>query len=638
MDSQTFLALLDLGELVDPNSWPKQNAPAIAQEAPMPNRSAHGALLWLTWLVLSCSRSFTSVGAKIDLTRATCHLKSDFLGMISSRCICEPCELCFFLFTSWECRSTANQDSTSVVVPYADNLLGLQQPLLEASDWFLTESELTKSRNGVPRRDLQVFSEGNAVSLFTATNKFFSSVYCDMESLNDSAWQVFVAGWSVDNVPFRPKQRSWQNTTFQELFGRIMERGIKVRALIWTNMLERGQNVKIQAWMNSFRPKHHNERSNQSAGLMLFDNRLPYHTSSHHQKSLVLSHPNRSTIAYVGGIDMTNDRWDTRFHNHTKLRMARKIAHRYDGWVDSSVRVEGAAAQDIAANFVSRWNAKESPLQRDEEIVEFDNPAVNTEDMQVTIDEQESPTNSLDGTTRIQIVRTFSCKVGYEFAPGGEISLLDSRIKAIGRARNYIYIEDQYFINVPVLQAALLQQLPLIQALVVVTQKPTLGTSAVGYGKLLYENVRPLTTQFPEKVHLFTMKPALDLYIHTKAVVIDDVFLSIGSANWNQRSMTSDSEIAANMVDQTVVAETPDGVRVNSLAREFRLRKFSEFTGFTVDELSDMTLFDGVHALEQAAISATSVITKLEVEHEMYFDVFPDELQEVIDPFDECNT
>uniref|UniRef100_K3WNR5 phospholipase D n=1 Tax=Globisporangium ultimum (strain ATCC 200006 / CBS 805.95 / DAOM BR144) TaxID=431595 RepID=K3WNR5_GLOUD len=604
----------------------------------MSGPSTYETLLRLALLVFICSHWSALVEAKIDLTRVTCHPKSGLLGMLSSRCICEPCELCFFLFTSWECRSIENQDSTTVVVPYADDLLGLQQPQLEASDWFLTESELTKSRNGVPRRRMQVFSEGNTVQLFTATNKFFSSVYNDMESLNDSAWQVFVAGWSVDNVPFRPRKSNWQNTTFQELFGRIIERDIKVRALIWANMLERAQNVKIQAWMNGFRSKQQNERSSERAGLMLFDNRLPYHTSSHHQKSLVLSHPNHSTIAYIGGIDMTNDRWDTRFHNHTKLRKMRKIARRYDGWVDSSVRIEGPASQDVAANFVARWNAKESPLQPDKEIVEFDNPVVSTEGMHITIDEQESPSNPLYGTTSIQIVRTFSCKVGYEFAPRGEISLLDSRIKAIGRARNYIYIEDQYFINVPVLQTALLQQLALIEALVVVTQKPTLGTSAVGYGKLLYENMKPLTTQFPEKVHLFTMKPALDLYIHTKAVVIDDVFLSIGSANWNQRSMTSDSEIAANMVDRKAVAETPDGVQVNSLAREFRLRKFSELTGLAIDELRDMTFFDGVHALEQAAITATSVISKLDVEYELYFDMFPNELQDVIDPFDECNT
>lgn len=149
----------------------------------------------------------------------------------------------------------------------------------------------------------------------------------------------------------------------------------------------------------------------------------------------------------------------------------------------------------------------------------------------------------------------------------------------------------------------------------------------------------PLQTQFPDKVHASTAKPALELYVHTKAVLIDDVFLSVGSGNWNQRSMTSGSEIAANIVDhaRTGDEETPDGIQVNTLARAFRLAKFSELSGRSVDELSAMTFFEGVRALEVAAASAASVLSRLEVRREAYFDLFPDELEAVIDPLDECS-
>ncbi|TYZ59110.1 hypothetical protein PybrP1_007501 [[Pythium] brassicae (nom. inval.)] len=601
------------------------------------------ALPLLLLLVLVLARAGESSADGVDLTTARCHPKSSVYDIVRSECICEPCALCYFRFAAWECRSLANASATDVVVPFADDLLGLEQPLLHADDWFLTEREVAASRGGVPRRDLQTASDGNAVQLFPTTDGFFASVAGDLEALDDARWQVLLTGWSVANVPFRPARRGWQNSTFHALFGRVMRRGVKVRALVWANVLERAQNVAMQHWMNGFHGGGGNDNSsNERAGLLLFDNRLPYPTSSHHQKSLVLSRPGRPAVAYVGGIDLTTDRWDTRAHNRSRLRELRHIARGHDGWVDASVRLEGPAARDVGANFAARWNAEPPPLQAGgEQLVAFDNPVRLPEDLRVALpdgaDAGGAGSGEPLGTASVQIVRTFSCKVGYTFAPRGELSLLRSRLKAIARAQNFVYVEDQYFIRVPVLRNALLRQLPRLRALVVVTQRPALGTAAVGYEKLLYEMLGPLRTQFPDKVHVFTTKPALGLYVHTKAVLVDDVFLSVGSGNWNQRSMTSDSEIAANIVDRARTDETPDGIRVAALARAFRLAKFSELSGRSVEELSAMTFFEGVRALELAAASAASVISQLDVRREAYFDLFPDELEAVIDPFDECS-
>ena len=57
----------------------------------------------------------------------------------------------------------------------------------------------------------------------------------------------------------------------------------------------------------------------------------------------------------------------------------------------------------------------------------------------------------------VQTLRTSPCEEGGRFphAPSGELTVLHAQIKAIKRARHYIYIEDQYFWVVDELREAL---------------------------------------------------------------------------------------------------------------------------------------------------------------------------------------
>ncbi|POM66660.1 PhosphoLipase D-like protein [Phytophthora palmivora] len=158
------------------------------------------------------------------------------------------------------------------------------------------------------------------------------------------------------------------------------------------------------------------------------------------------------------------------------------------------------------------------------------------------------------GNQSIQITRTFSCTYNHfkEFAPNGENSLFQTRIKAIKNAKNFIYIEDQYFVFVPELLDALLEVMPTIQRLVVGTKEQTNAFTNAGYIKYLYQMVEPIRSKYPDKFKIYTTKPDRKLLIHTKLVINDDVYLSIGSANWNRRSMTADSELNAEVVDVAV--------------------------------------------------------------------------------------
>jgi len=46
------------------------------------------------------------------------------------------------------------------------------------------------------------------------------------------------------------------------------------------------------------------------------------------------------------------------------------------------------------------------------------------------------------------------------------------------------------------------------------------------------------------------------VYVHSKVLIVDDCYASIGSANFNARSLTNDTEIQIGVVDEALV-ETP---------------------------------------------------------------------------------
>ncbi|GLD97376.1 hypothetical protein PINS_up006060 [Pythium insidiosum] len=147
---------------------------------------------------------------------------------------------------------------------------------------------------------------------------------------------------------------------------------------------------------------------------------------------------------------------------------------------------------------------------------------------------------------------------------------------------------------------------------------------------------RPLLTEFPTKFQIYTTKEPRNLYIHTKLVLADDVLLSVSSANWNRRSMTSDSEIGATIVDTEKQTNLADGgIQVGALVRDFRLRKFAELTGQTPSDLAMMSVVESCDWFSTAASDSASLIERLEVEPKWNFIVFQEEYTlKVVDPDD----
>ncbi|OWY99444.1 PhosphoLipase D, partial [Phytophthora megakarya] len=159
---------------------------------------------------------------------------------------------------------------------------------------------------------------------------------------------------------------------------------------------------------------------------------------------------------------------------------------------------------------------------------------------------------------------------------------------------------------------------------------------ASGYGRYIYDMINPIKSKFPNKVQIYTTKPDLDIYVHTKLVLIDDVYVSLGSANWNRRSMTSDSELNANVIDDETV-DSPDGVTVLKLARDMRIRKFVEMTGLSYDKLNAMSFIDAADKFKLAAKDKSTILTDFSVEYSAYYLAFIGKFREQVDPQEVCS-
>ncbi|KAG7382466.1 hypothetical protein PHYBOEH_010471 [Phytophthora boehmeriae] len=539
--------------------------------------------------------------------------------------------------TSTSAPITTNSSSSGSTDLSDGTEVKVRQPLLKPTDWFLTEEEILESRGGIPRDGLQTYTTGNDVTAFTVTKDFFESVYDDFSATKEGD-RVMYAGWDTTLIPFKADvDPSGEISRFDVLLKGIVERGGHVNLLNWANYLLRGHNIEARDAINAIPPSP----INGAKAVYLFDDRLPNALSSHHQKTITIA-VNKSTgkdehpIAYVGGLDLTNDRWDTIYHNATAIRDAAGITFRNQGWMDASFRIHGPAAKEVANNFLARWNSDYIPCQGlDDDLMDYANPDY---DKLPPIDYASSNTTSKLGNKNVQIVRTFSCKYDHykEFAPRGEQSIFQARIKALRNAKNYIYVEDQYFVLVPELMDVLMEVLPTIQRLIVVVQPPFTSVKLTGYEKYLYDMIEPLKRKFPNKVQLYTTKTDRKIYIHTKLVLIDDVYVSTGSANWNRRSMTSDSEMNANIIDEKTV-ESPDGITVLKLAREMRVRKFQEITGLSYEEVNAMKFINAADQIEKAAADESSIVQHLEVKYHIYYEAFTDLIREQADPQEACS-
>ncbi|HST15721.1 MAG TPA: phospholipase D family protein [Gaiellaceae bacterium] len=362
--------------------------------------------------------------------------------------------------------------------------------------------------------------DGNAVEILIDGDEALPRIAAELRGAQS---HVHLTGWYF--TPDFALERNGRPTVLRNLLAELADR-IDVRVLVWAG-----------APLPLFRPSRADVRKMReqlTAGTRircaLDAKERPMHC--HHEKTIVID----DRVAFVGGIDLTSeagDRFDSGRH-HARATI---------GWHDASARIDGPAVRDVAEHFRMRWV----------EVTGETLPAVR----------QSEPA----GDVALQIVRTVPEKV-YSRVPRGDFGILESYGRALRSAERLIYLENQFLWS-PEIVAVLCDKLarpphPDFRLLLVLPAKPNSGGDDTrgALGELIEaddKNGRLLACTLYARAG----KLADPVYVHAKIGIVDDRWLTIGSANLNEHSLFNDTEM--NVV-------THDA----ALARATRLRLWSE--------------------------------------------------------------
>lgn len=337
-----------------------------------------------------------------------------------------------------------------------------------------------------------------------------------------------------------------------EIIERRAEAGVKVRLLIWGLLYT----PIIDRWMRRWF-----WRGRDNIDVLEQDH--PSLIGSHHQKTFTIDR----RVGYCGGMNLNENDWDTTRHLVYEPRRyphltgppereptaARLRTPPFAPRHDLMVRIEGPAVADLVDNFAERW-AQSVKVRRASwlgRMVDWVRRKLGHDDYPEVAASQGLP--AVRGQHWAQVVRTL---------PRGEDGILDAYVRAIRNARRYIYIENQYFRS-PIIGQELRDALranPRLRLAVVV--RPVNGGRASlldpsGYWTAhTLELIREARSDFQLTVLYAWGRDAHErlvweeIDVHAKIMVIDDVWLTVGSANINDRGFKTEGELNLVVLDK----------------------------------------------------------------------------------------
>ncbi|WP_045742130.1 MULTISPECIES: phospholipase D-like domain-containing protein [Actinoplanes] len=407
-------------------------------------------------------------------------------------------------------------------------------------EWLLTAAE-----RGNPDTSIPTWNTGNTAEPLIHGRKYFDRLVSEVEALSEGD-HLFFTDWRGDPDELMRDD----GPSIAELFAAAAARGVIVKGLLWRSHMDK---LAYSEEEN----RNLSDAIEESGGEVLLDQRVR-RGGSHHQKLVVLRHPRHPErdVAFAGGIDLCHSRRDDAEHHGD--RQAVQMAKAYGPtppWHDVQLELRGPVVGALDHTFRERWNDR-VPLDQNGPVSTVVD-RLKHEDMSPDPLPEQPPDPPACGPLTVQVLRTYpAMRPPYGFATKGERSVARGYTKAIKRATRLIYLEDQYLWSKEVarLFAEAMRENPELHLIAVVPRYPDVdGAFALPPNEVGREQAIDLCRQVDaDRVHVFDLEnhESTPIYVHAKVCVIDDVWCSVGSDNFNRRSWTHDSELSCAVVDE----------------------------------------------------------------------------------------
>lgn len=380
-----------------------------------------------------------------------------------------------------------------------------------------------------PGRNCCAVSRARRASMLVDAEAYFGALETTFRTARRS---IVIIGWDFDaRTKLRPQDGDEAPTLGAFLRGLVEERPqLEVRILVWSLAALHAPSAPAQLLLGQEWEEHPRIK-------VRLDTNHPIH-AAHHQKIIIVD----GSLAFVGGMDLTIDRWDTCEHTLHDDRRCMPDGNAYRAVHDVQMVFDGPAVEAVIEVANTRWLDATGEMPEPHRW------------------KDRWPAEIVPEFTDVPVAlaRTAPRLHGSQVVEEAAV-LFEDMLRA---AQRTVYIEAQYLTAKrlrPVLRELLSRDDP--PEIVVVCPLNANGVierfiMGANRDRLLRSVRRADRHNRLRLYHSYVPGGDVeecDVLVHSKVMIVDDRLLRIGSANLNNRSMGLDTEC-----DVVIEADRPE--------------------------------------------------------------------------------